>query len=123
MGLDEAIELWNHRVLYDYKTTGAFGPEWENEMMKWNKKRLISQIKAEWSAKNDWWNKFPDIKPKDQQLCIVAGGPGMVAQIIPLRWNEKKQEFTWHEDSDWLQIDDYPTEISTHWIPWPDDPQ
>lgn len=69
------------------------------------------------------WRKFPDEKPEDQQICIVAGGPGRVAQIIPLRWYEIHQEFHWHEDSDGLGLDPYPTEVSTHWMPWPDDPK
>jgi len=68
------------------------------------------------------WRKFPDVKPDNGQLCIVAGGPDRVSQIIALRWDAYEEEFIWHSDSDGLGIDPFPTEIATHWMPWPDDP-
>ena len=69
------------------------------------------------------WAKFPDIKPKNGQICIVAAGPGRVAQILPLRWDLSAQEFFWHEDADGFGLDPFPTEVATHWMPWPSDPQ
>jgi hypothetical protein len=72
-----------------------------------------------------YWRKFPDVKPNDGQLCIVSAAPhGQIgiAQIVPVMWNERNQEFTWHEQVE-ENFDPYPTEITTHWFPWPDDPK
>ena len=68
------------------------------------------------------WNKFPEVKPKNRQTCIVAAGPTVVAQIIPVVWDEELQEFFWHDQADGFGLDPYPTEVTTHWLPWPEDP-
>lgn len=68
----------------------------------------------------DDWIACEDVMPKINQLCIVAAGPGSVAQIIPLMWNGT--DFVWHEQSDSFEVDPFPTEQATHWQPWPSDP-
>lgn len=72
------------------------------------------------AVRQDVWRKFPDEKPGPGQICIVAAGPSRVAQIIPLVWD--RDEFTWHEQAEGLGLDPFPTEVATHWMPWPDDP-
>ena len=36
----------------------------------------------------NYWRKFPADKPLADQICIVAAGPGRVAQHVALRWDE-----------------------------------
>lgn len=69
------------------------------------------------------WKKLSEEKPKNGQICIVAAGPTRVAQIIPLVWIEEWREFIWHEQAEDLGLNPFPSEIATHWIPFPDDPK
>jgi len=67
------------------------------------------------------WTKFPDTKPQDQQVCLVAGGPDKHAQILAVRWCQSDEEFYWYDPD--LGLDPYPTEATTHWMPFPNDPK
>lgn len=68
------------------------------------------------------WIDFSKQKPLDGQMCIVAAGAGRVAQHVALRWHAYTQEFIWSSAVEDLNIDPFPTECATHWMPWPDGP-
>ena len=53
-------------------------------------------------------------------MCIVAAGPDSKAQVMAVTWDEYEEEFYWF---DALGLDPYPTEVTTHWMPFPSDPE
>ena len=65
------------------------------------------------------WIDFSKQKPKNGQTCIVAAGPGSKAQVLAVVWDEHEGEFYWFEA---LGLDPYPTEATTRWMPFPNDP-
>jgi hypothetical protein len=65
------------------------------------------------------WIYFNLQKPKNGQMCIVAAGPNSKVQGMAVTWDEHEEEFYWF---DALGLDPYPTEATTHWMPFPDDP-
>lgn len=67
------------------------------------------------------WRRFPDVKPEPGQICLVAGGSDKHAQIVAVRWCHYDQEFYWYDPD--LGLDPYPTEVTTHWMPFPADPE
>lgn len=65
------------------------------------------------------WKKLSEEKPRINQKCIVAATVGScsIAQHASLIW--VNNEFVWADD---LDFDPFPSELATHWIPWPLDP-
>jgi hypothetical protein len=83
-------------------------------------KTYAIHYKNECEGKNNVvWLPFPQIKPQPDQICIVAAGPGRVAQHLALRWDDCQAEFVWAQD---IGLAPFPTEEATHWMAWPDDP-
>jgi hypothetical protein len=62
------------------------------------------------------WNKFPETKPLYMQPCIVAANG--IAQILAVVWDG--EEFKWFDEE---LCDPYPSEVTTHWMPFPNDPK
>lgn len=87
----------------------------------------FNQLQSEWivrapiSADGQEWFEFPETKPKDQQICLVAAGPNKAAQVVAVRWCNYDEEFYWFDPD--LGLDPYPTEATTHWMPFPADPK
>ena len=68
------------------------------------------------------WRDFSQEKPAPGQVCIVAAGPDCHAQHLALIWDDCEQQFYWVDDAAFSQLDPFPTEMATHWMPWPKDP-
>jgi hypothetical protein len=65
------------------------------------------------------WINIKLQKPKTGQICIVAAGPDSVSQYLAMKWDGS--EFSWADDNE-TDLDPFPSETATHWMPWPDDP-
>jgi hypothetical protein len=65
------------------------------------------------------WKKISEEKPKQNQICIVAANIGdcAEAQCVAVKW--VKHKFVWAVD---IGLGDFPSEFTTHWMPWPSDP-
>ena len=59
-------------------------------------------------------------KPKQGQMCmVVADG---VVQMLALVWNGDSFEWADGWDGHESAFDPFPSEVATHWRPWPADP-
>lgn len=74
----------------------------------------------DFEKKDSPWIDFKRQKPQANQMCIVAAGPCRHAQILAVIWHEYEKEFVWANED--LGLDPFPTEVATHWMPFPADP-
>lgn len=88
---------------------------------EWAANRIQEGEKAVVKLQECSWRRFDKVKPEDQQICIVAAGPDKHTQILAVRWCQSDEEFYWYDPD--LGLDPYPTEATTHWMPFPYDPE
>ena len=91
------------------RAEGPVAMGWEEAQVKWNARNFYG------------WRDIEEHKPEAGQVCIVAAGVNRHGQHIGTVWSGT--EFEWVDSVDGFGIDPLPSEMVTHWMPWPEDPE